>query len=64
MTAQTNKTYDIRSFRRGQHGVSFHDGVKTYADGSPFNDLVVFTNYKDAVKFVNVLKADGYRPQY
>ena len=43
-----------------KYTVSFHDGVKTHADGSPFFDLRTFSNKKRRNKFCKGLRAQGY----
>jgi hypothetical protein len=40
--------------------VSFHDGVKTHKDGSPFFDVRIFKNKKALALFVKSLKQSGY----
>lgn len=45
---------------RGRHVVSFHDGVKTHPDGSPFYDIRIFGRKRDAERFERELKAMGY----
>ena len=45
-----------------RHLVSFHDGVKTHKDNSPFFDVRTFTRKCDARRFVSGLVADGYVP--
>lgn len=54
------KIYRFTTLRRGQHTVSFHDGVKIHKDGSPFFDMAVFRNAKKADDFIKELKAEGY----
>ena len=56
------KMYRELTLRRAFHTVSFHDGVKTYRDGSPFFDLKIFRNQRNAARFVAGLKRDGYVP--
>lgn len=45
---------------KARHVISFHDGVKTHNDGSPFFDVSIFNRKRDANRFVRALKADGY----
>jgi hypothetical protein len=55
------KTYrDNPQIGRARHSVSFHDGVKTHKDGSPFFDLQIFKRSKDKEEFIRRLKTDGY----
>jgi hypothetical protein len=43
-----------------RHSVSFHDGVKTHKDGSPFFDLQIFSKKKDKESFIHNLENIGY----
>jgi hypothetical protein len=45
---------------RAKYTVSFHDGVKTHPDGSPFYDIRTFTSKKKKTQFVETLKSQGY----
>jgi hypothetical protein len=40
--------------------VNFHNGIKTYKDGSPFFDIGCFKNKKKLNAFIKDLKKDGY----
>jgi hypothetical protein len=40
--------------------VNFHDGIKTYKDGSAFFDIRIFKAKTKLTKFINELEADGY----
>lgn len=64
MNPNPTKTYNATRMDRARHTVSFHDGIKTHPDGSPFYDLRIFRNAKDAAKFVNQLRRDGYTERY
>ena len=56
-------TYRIQSnIGKARHVVSFHDGVKTHGDGSPFFEVEIFSNMKDRDRFIARLKSKGYRP--
>lgn len=57
---KTTKHYRQTSFSRGQHSVSFHDGTQFHKDGSPFFDIRIFKNRKDANAFVKRLVKEGY----
>jgi hypothetical protein len=48
---------------RARHVVSFHDGVKTHADYSPFFDMQICGNKRARQKFVKELTAAGYVEQ-
>lgn len=43
--------------------VSFHDGVKTHRDGSPFYDLRIFKNKRKQAAFIADLESQGYRAE-
>lgn len=45
---------------RAKYVVSFHDGVKTHRDGSPFYDIAIFRNRKAMEEFLFSLRAQGY----
>lgn len=45
---------------RARHVVTFHDGVKTHADFSPFFDMQICGNKRARQKFVKELTAAGY----
>lgn len=51
-------TYNVG---RIKYLVSYHNGVKTYHDGSPFSDIAFFSNQKAARKFIRSLKEQGYQ---
>ena len=40
--------------------VSYHDGEKKHADGSPFFDIKCFNNKKNLKKFTDHLFENGY----
>ena len=59
--AKSAMVYTIQSnIGKVKHAVSFHDGEKTYSDGSPFFDIKTFVNKADMAKFVDDLKKKGY----
>ncbi len=45
---------------RCKYTVSYHDGVQTHRDGSPFYGIAIFSNKKKKEAFVKSLVADGY----
>jgi hypothetical protein len=47
---------------RAKHSVSFHDGVKTHKDGSPFFDLEICRGQRAKDRFVRQLEKQGYKP--
>jgi len=58
--ATGQKSCNQITIRRGCHTVNFHDGTKTHHDGSPFFDMKIFHNARDAQKCIRLLKASGY----
>lgn len=44
-----------------KYTVSYHNGVKTHRDGSPFFDIAIFRNKKKLQEFINKLILDGYK---
>lgn len=45
---------------RAKYIVSYHDGHKTYDDGSIFFDVSIFKNKKKLTGFIDGLRRDGY----
>ncbi len=57
----TKKSFTITAnVGRARHVVSFHDGVKTHADGSPFFDISIFSSMKKRDAFTRALVTQGY----
>jgi hypothetical protein len=55
------KTFRVKqNIGKVRYAVSFHDGVKKHADGSPFFDMHIVGNKKDLKKFTDGLKKEGY----
>lgn len=46
---------------KAKYVISYHDGVKTHNDGSPFFDMAIFGNIKKFTMFERQLLADGYK---
>ena len=46
-----------------RHVVSYHDGVETHQDGSPFFGIRILSTVRDRDRFVKELKQDGYVEQ-
>ncbi len=44
-----------------RHSVSFHDGVQTHNDGSPFFGIQMCRTARKKTVFVNGLKRQGYQ---
>jgi hypothetical protein len=51
---------ELANIGRATYVVSFHDGVKTHGDGSPFYDIRIFRNKRAQATFVSGLVAEGY----
>jgi hypothetical protein len=45
---------------KAKYTVSFHDGVQTHRDGSPFYGIRIFKNKKKRDRFISDLKKDNY----
>ena len=58
MSQKTFHTQD--NIGKVKYTVNFHDGVKTYADASPFFDIKTFTNKKVRDQFCKDLKKREY----
>lgn len=57
------KTFNVKTgIGNARHVVSFHDGVKTHKDDSPFFDVRTFGRKRNAAKFTKDLVAAGYVP--
>lgn len=56
------KNYYIQyNIGKSKYCVSFHDGVQTHPDGSPFYAIALFKNIKRMNSFVKQLVIDGYK---
>lgn len=55
--------YIMYNIGKVKYLVNFHDGQKTYKDGSPFYDIKTFTSEVKMKKFRIELKKDGYREE-
>ena len=49
---------------RCKYVLSFHDGVSTHADGSPFYDVRLFRNKKRLQESIRNLEAEGYKERF
>ena len=55
------KLYSLMySVGKAKYLVSYHDGIKTHKDKSPFFDIATFSNKKKMILFINNLKKSGY----
>lgn len=59
----------MKTFRQSQnigkakYVISFHDGIKKHADGSPFFDIHTASNKKQHSKFIKELIGNGFVEQ-
>jgi len=57
----TNKVYyEMHGIGRARYTVSFHDGVQTHKDGSPFFGIKIFKNKQALSEFISALHREGY----
>ncbi|HZK32869.1 MAG TPA: hypothetical protein VFC60_00055 [Tissierellaceae bacterium] len=55
------KKYNIMyNIGKVKYLVNYHDGVKTYKDGSKFYDIRIFSNKVKMNNFIKELKNNGY----
>ena len=45
---------------KAKYTISFHDGIDTHKDGSPFFGIATFKNKVKLHKFTNELLSNGY----
>jgi hypothetical protein len=58
------KTYNVmHNVGKSKYVVNFHNGVKTYSDGSAFFDIEIFKNLKGLKAFIKKLESEGYKKQ-
>ena len=58
----TDKNYYLRlNVGKAGYVVSFHDGIKTHKDGSPFYDVKIFTTRLATTVFMAELRSKGYK---
>jgi len=55
--------YEQHNVGTAKYSVSYHDGVQTHKDGSPFYDLKIFRNRKLKEAFLRGLRARGYESE-
>jgi len=53
--------YQQDNIGHAKYTISYHDGKKTWKDGSPFYDIKLFKNKPDLAKFIKSLKEQGYQ---
>lgn len=52
--------YEMFNVGRCKYLVSYHDGVKTHRDGSPFYDIAIFKNKRKKDAYIKSLIKSGY----
>jgi len=56
------KTFHVQeNIGKARYIVSYHDGVQTNRDGSPFFGIYIFHNKKKLASFVKGLQKEGYK---
>lgn len=61
---ENNKKYNVKyGVGSAKYLVSFHDGLKTHNDGSPFYDIKIFKNKKLLGEFLKSLNEQGYKEE-
>ena len=45
---------------KAKYTISYHDGIQTHKDGSPFFGISIFSNKKKLKKFTDNLKKENY----
>ena len=45
---------------RAKYTISYHNGIDTHKDSSPFFGIAIFKNKKDLKKFTDKLLSEGY----
>jgi hypothetical protein len=53
--------YEQDNIGTAKYTVSYHDGIKTNRDGSPFFGIAIFKSKKKLQEFINKLLSDGYK---
>lgn len=57
------KTFrELNNVGRSKYLIGFHDGIKQHNDGSPFFDIIIFSNKRKKDLFVRSLREQGYKP--
>lgn len=52
--------YRQNNIGKAKYTVSFHDGIQTHKDGSPFLGIATFKNKRKLNKFISGLQGEGY----
>ena len=55
------KTFKVQhNIGKAKYVISYHDGIKSHPDGSPFFDIAIFKNKIKLNKFTKNLIENGY----
>ena len=57
----TKLYYTLSPIGKAKYVLNYHDGERTHEDGSPFFDVLLFSNKRKLNQAVNRLKRDGYK---
>ena len=52
--------YQKNNIGKAKYTISFHDGIQTHKDGSPFFGIAIFKNKVKLQQFRNELLTNGY----
>jgi hypothetical protein len=52
--------YEQDNIGRSKYTVSYHNGIDTHKDGSPFYGIAIFKNKKKKQEFIKKLILEGY----
>ena len=56
------KNYYIQyGIGKAKYCVSYHDGISTHKDGSPFYGIAIFKNKIKLAAYIRSLTSEGYR---
>jgi hypothetical protein len=52
--------YQQNNIGKAKYTISYHDGMQTHTDGSPFFGIRIFSNKKKLKAYTNNLLKEGY----
>ena len=64
MTTEGKKFYVNNNVGTIKYAVSFHNGIDTHKDGSPFYGIKTFRNKKKMNLFLKGIEKEGYKYKY
>lgn len=53
--------YQQDNIGKAKYTISYHNGIDTYKDGSPFFGIAIFKNKVKLKQFTNELLSNGYK---